>query len=119
MSTLLSSYWILIAAAWYFIMGLLHDIFVIKNHKTGYDRDLLRLLMDGHVLMLSGALLAVCFFMMQKNIQYAAWIAIITGVFMVIYCCMIWPFLKSTVTLLISVMVVIVAARFAATLPVI
>jgi hypothetical protein len=113
MNIILSIYWILIAAGWYFIMGLLHDIFVIKNHKGPYDRELLRLLMDGHVLMLSGVLLAVCFFMLQKNIQYGAWIALITGIGMIVYCLMIWPFLKSIVTLLISVMVIIVAARFA------
>jgi hypothetical protein len=111
MNYILSIYWILIAAAWNFIMGLLHDIFVIKNHKGPYDRELLRLLMDGHVLMLSGVLLSVCYLMLQNKVQYGAWIAIITGVFMIIYCFMIWPFLKSIVTLLINVMVVIVAIK--------
>lgn len=112
MNYILSIYWILIAAGWYFIMGLLHDIFVIKNHKGPYDRDLLRLLMDGHVLMLSGVLLGVCFMMMQNNIQYSGWIALITGIGMLLYCCMIWPFLKSIVTILITIMVIIVALRF-------
>lgn len=108
MSIVFSVYWLLIAAGWNFIMGLLHDIFVIKNHKGSYDRELLRLLMDGHVLMLSGALLSVCFIMLKNNIQYGSWIALITGIFMVIYCLMIWPFLKSIVTLLINVMAVVV-----------
>ena len=113
MDYILSVYWIPVAAAWYFIMGLLHDVFVIKNHKGPYDRGLLRLLMDGHVLMLSGILLAVCYFMLRKELQYGAWIALITGIAMFVYCCMIWPFLKSVVTMLITVMVVAVAARFA------
>jgi hypothetical protein len=111
MNYILSIYWILLAAGWNFIMGLLHDIFVIKNHKGPYDRELLRLLMDGHVLMLSGVLLTVCYFMLHNNIQYGGWVALITGISMIIYCFMIWPFLKSIVTLLINVMVVIVAIK--------
>ncbi len=112
MSYLLSIYWILIAAGWYFIMGLLHDIYVIKNHKGMYDRDLLRLLMDGHVLMLSGVLLGVCFLMMQNNIEYSGIISMIVGIGMLIYCSMIFPFLKSFVTMFISLMVVIVAIKY-------
>lgn len=111
MDYILSIYWILFAAGWYFVMGLLHDIFVIKNHKGSYDRDLLRLLMDGHVMMLSGVLLGVCFLMLQNNIQYAPLITLIVGIGMVIYCCMIFPFLKSFVTTFISLMVVVVAIK--------
>ena len=117
MDVILSVYWILIAAGWYFIMGLLHDIFVIKNHKGPYDRELLRLLMDGHVLMLSGVLLGVCFMMMQNNLAYAGWLSFIVGIGMLIYCCMIFPFLKSFVTMFISLMVVIVALKYNAQLP--
>jgi hypothetical protein len=89
----------------------LHDIFVIKNHKGPYDRELLRLLMDGHVLMLSGALLSVCFLMLQNNIPYGSWIALITGISMIIYCLMIWPFLKSIVTLVINIIVIIITIK--------
>ena len=111
MNIVLSVHWILAAAIWYLIMGVLHDFFVIKNHKGPYDRELLRLLMDGHVLMLSGVILAVCYFMMLKNVQYAPLIALIVGIGMIVYCCMIFPFLKSYVTMFISVMVIIVAIR--------
>ncbi|HWY12659.1 MAG TPA: hypothetical protein VN026_15100 [Bacteroidia bacterium] len=111
MNIILSIHWILISAGWYFLMGILHDIFVIKNHKGPYDRELLRLLMDGHVLMLSGIILAICYFMMMNKIQYAPWIALIVGVGMLVYCFMIFPFLKSFVTMFISVMVVLVALR--------
>ena len=111
MNYIFSIYWILIAAGWYFIMGLLHDIYVIKNHKGPYDRELLRLLMDGHVLMLSGIILGVCYLMMLNNIQYASVIALIVGIGMIVYCCMIFPFLKSFVTMFITVMVIIVSIR--------
>jgi glucose-6-phosphate-specific signal transduction histidine kinase len=102
---------VLIAAGWYFIMGLLHDVFVIKNHKGSYDRELLRLLMDGHVLMLSGVLLGVCFLMLRNNVQYAPLITLIVGIGMLAYCCMIFPFLKSFVTMFISLMVVIIGMK--------
>jgi hypothetical protein len=117
MEYILTNYWILFAAGWYIIMGLLHDIFVIKNHKGSYDRELLRLLMDGHVLILSGALLVICFLMMQNNIQYACTLTVIVGTGMLIYCSMIFPFLKSFVTMFISLMVIIVGVKYHIQLP--
>jgi len=111
MKILFSNYWILIAALWYFVNGILHDIFVLVNHKGKYDRELLRLLMDGHVLILSGAIAFVCFLMLRSNIPYAAIIGIITGVAMLVYCGMIFPFLKSFVTIIISLMLVIVSIK--------
>jgi hypothetical protein len=111
MSRLLSLHWVLVAAGWYFLNGLLHDIFVWKAHKTGYDRDLLRLLMDGHVLLLSGAVLLVCYQMMLRGVTGAALISLLVAVFMIIYCAMIFPFLKSFVTLMISAMLVFVSVK--------
>ena len=117
MNTLLSVHWTLAAALFYFVNGLLHDIFVIKAHKGEYNRELLRLLMDGHVLMLSGALMFICWLMMLSKIQYGGTIAIIVATFMLLYVAMIFPFLKSYGTLIISIMVIIVAIRAYATFP--
>ncbi len=111
MDKLLSIHWALVSAIWYFGNGLLHDIFVIKNHKGKYDRELLRLLMDGHVLMLSGAVVFVCYLMMLSKIQCGGLINIIVAVFMLIYCGMIFPFLKSFVTMAISIMLIIVSIK--------
>ncbi len=111
MSFLFSVHWVLVAAIWYFGNGILHDIFVLIRHKTGYDRDLLRLLMDGHVLILSGAVLFVCYFMMLNKIHYGAWISIIVAAGMLVYCLMIFPFLKSIVTMAISIMLIIVSVK--------
>jgi len=111
MNNLLSIHWILISAVWYFGNGVLHDIFVLINHKGKYDRELLRLLMDGHVLILCGLVLSVCYFMMlQKNTFGAAIISILIGISMLIYCAMIFPFLKSFLTIAISIILIIVAA---------
>ena len=57
MNCIFSIHWALIASVWYFGSGILHDTFVLIKHKGKYDRELLRLLMDERVLMLSGAVM--------------------------------------------------------------
>lgn len=111
MARILSVHWILVAAGWYFINGLLHDYFVWRNHKGGYDRELLRLLMDGHVLMLSGAVLFLSYQLVQRGVHGVALISLVVALFMILYCAMIFPFLKSIVTLAISVILVFVSVR--------
>jgi hypothetical protein len=108
---LLSVHWALIASLWYFGNGILHDAFILARHKGKYDRELLRLLMDGHVLMLSGVILFVCWLMMLNKIQCGAVISIIIAAFMLLYCAMIFPFLKSIGTILISIMLIIVSIK--------
>ena len=112
-----SVHWVLVGSLFYFANGLLHDIFVLIKHKDGYNRELLRLMMDGHVLMLSGAVLFVCYLMLLSKIQCAVPIGIIVAGFMLIYCAMIFPFLKSFGTIIISVMVIIVSWRAYSTFP--
>ncbi len=111
MNNLLSIHWILIGSIWYFGSGALHDVFVIRQHQGGYNRELLRLLMDGHVLMLSGIILFVCYLMMLGKIQYGALIAIVLAVAMIVYCLMIYPFLKSFGTMGISAIIILVSIR--------
>lgn len=109
MKTLFSVHFVLIAAIWYFANGLLHDLFVIAAHKGPYNRELLRLLMDGHVLILSGTVVFVCYLMMLNRIQCGATISIIVAAFMLLYCLMIYPFLKSFGTMLVSIWLIIVS----------
>jgi hypothetical protein len=104
MNFLFSLHWYLVAAAWYTINGILHDIFIIRAHKGPYDRDLLRLLMDGHVLIVSGLISLVCWFMVKAGIIYGPVTGMIIAGGMVVYCIMIFPFLKSIVTLALSLM---------------
>ena len=104
MQTILSKNWLLIAAIWYAINGILHDVFVIRNHKGGYDRELLRLLMDGHVLILSVLVMMTCYLMTACGIIYGPVTAIIVTVAMLVYCAMIFPFLKSFGTIFMSLM---------------
>lgn len=117
MNTLLSIHWVLFASFWYFINGILHSVAVFKNHKGGYDRELLRLLMVGHLLIFSGVILFICYLMLLNRIQCGAIISITLAISMLIFCAMIFPFLKSFGTMAISVMVIIVCIRAYRTFP--
>lgn len=111
MKTILSVHWALIASLWYFGNGLLHSATVLMQHKGKYDRELLRLLMDGHVLMLSGAVVFMCWLMMLSKIQCGVVISIIVAGFMIVYCLMIFPFLKSYVTMAISIFLILASIK--------
>lgn len=117
MNVLLSVHWALIASVWYFGNGVLHDAFVLAKHKGAYNRELLRLLMDGHVLMLSGAVVFICWLMLLNKIQCGGVISIIVASFMLLYCAMIFPFLKSVGTMLISLMLIIISIKAIASFP--
>lgn len=111
MKFILSIHWALVASMWYFGNGILHSASVLLQHKGKYDRDLLRLLMDGHVLMLSGSVVFVCWLMMLNKIQCGGLISIIVAAFMLLYCLMIFPFLKSFVTIAISCLLIIISIK--------
>ena len=111
MNWIFSIHWVLVASVWYFGNGILHDAFVLHKHKGIYDRELLRLLTDGHVMMLSGAVVFVCWIMMLNKIPYGGFLSIITAFFMLLYCAMIFPFLKSIGTIIISILLIIVSIK--------
>ena len=93
----------LAVGAWCTINGILHDIFVLKSdYGKKYDRELLRLLMDGHVLITCGAIQAISFLGLQHNAHWAYATAAIASLSMLVYCAMIWPFLKSVVTIVLN-----------------
>jgi hypothetical protein len=55
--------------------------------------------------------------MIQQRISYGAMISIITALFMLGYCAMIFPFLKNFATPFISLMVLVVGIKALITLP--
>ena len=117
MNWLFSIHWVLVASLWYFGNGILHDVFVLIKHKGKYNRELLRLLMDGHVLMLSGAVVFVCWLLMLSKIQCGGVISVIVAAFMLLYCMMIFPFLKSFGTMAISIILIIVSIKAIGSFP--
>lgn len=112
MNSIISVHWFLAVSIWYVANGILHDLFVLKNHKDGYDRELLRLLMDGHVMILSGILLFISWLMLRQGLAWGALIGLTIGLGMIVYCVMIFPFLRSIVTMLLSLVICLVSLAF-------
>ena len=93
---------------WMLINGVLHDIFVLRSeHGKQYDRNLLRLLMDGHILITCGIILVIAGFGLQKNEHWAFYIAGVASISLLIYCAMIFPFLKSIVTIVLNLIILV------------
>jgi hypothetical protein len=62
-------------------------------------------------LMLSGAVVFVCWLMMLNKIQCGGLISIIVAFFMLLYCAMIFPFLKSIGTIIITIILIVVSIK--------
>jgi hypothetical protein len=99
---------------WVFINGVLHDIFVLlSDHGKKYDRELLRLLMDGHILITCGAVQIIAFKGLQANEQWAFYAAGVACISLLVYCGMIYPFLKSIVTMTLNTLLLLmIVVRF-------
>jgi hypothetical protein len=94
-------YYIAFAAAWSIGNGILHDIFVLRERKP-FDRDLIRLLIDGHILIFSGVFYLVCFDAIKNQQQWAIWISLTTAAFLLGYCGLIFKLLPSIGTIIIN-----------------
>lgn len=92
--------------SWALLNGILHDIFVLLEDKK-YDRDLLRLLMDGHILITCGIMQLLAYKGLQQNETWSYYVAGIATISLLIYCGMIFPFLKSIGTIALNVFLMI------------
>lgn len=101
----------LLIGAWMILQGILHDVFVLRSeHGRQYDRNLLRLLMDGHILITCGAIQMISSFAFPQSWAYFA--AMTASTSLLIYCAMIYPFLKSFFTIGLNVFLLILLAVF-------
>jgi hypothetical protein len=85
----------LLAGIWALANGILHNIAVWVKHKTPYDRDLQRLLMDGLILSMIGAIYLIAFFNIKSGYQKAWWYVISASFSLLTYSIIILPFFKS------------------------
>jgi hypothetical protein len=79
----------------------LHDIFVMVQGKP-YDRNALGLYMDGHILITCGASLLIAYSGLTTESTWAFYVAGIACLSLLIYCMMIFPFLKSFGTIILN-----------------
>src|SRR4051812_26079974 len=88
---------------WMVLNGILHDIAVLRSeHGKQYDRNLLRLLMDGHILLTCGAMQMISFIGLRSDEHWAYYVSGTACISMLIYCAMIFPFLKSLFTIVLN-----------------
>ncbi|MCX6350856.1 MAG: hypothetical protein NTX03_03230 [Bacteroidetes bacterium] len=88
---------------WALVNGILHDVFILlSEHGKKYDRNLLRLLMDGHILITCGVVQILCYYLLKTNNPIGNYIALAASISLLIYCAMIFPFLKSALTILLN-----------------
>lgn len=81
---------------WAILNGALHDTFVLAQGRK-YDRELLRLLMDGHILITCGIMQALAYFGLNaaNGAPWGYYVAGAAALSLLVYCAMIFPFLKS------------------------
>jgi hypothetical protein len=94
-------YYILFAGAWALINGILHDIFVIKKNPE-FNRELIRLLIDGHILIFGGIFFIFSYSGIKLQQTWAFYVAIITAIFLLGYCALILKLLPAFATILIN-----------------
>lgn len=88
------AYYILFAAIWAAGNGILHTIFVLKKGLP-YDRELIRLLIDGHILIFGGVFFALTFKGIKSGEPLAFYIAIASSIFLLGYCALIFKMLPA------------------------
>ncbi len=99
-------YFILFAGAWAIINGILHDIFILKERRP-FDRDLIRLLIDGHILIFSGIFYLISATGILQGEKIAFLVCIFTALFLLGYCAFIFKILPSYGTILINLIALI------------
>lgn len=94
-------YYIAFAGIWALANGLLHDVFVLLQRKP-FDRELMRLLMDGHILIFTGVFYLLSAKGIMEHQTLASAVGLATAVFIMGYCALIFKILPSIVTILIN-----------------
>lgn len=88
------AYFILFAAIWSAGNGILHNFFVLKKGLP-YDRELIRLLIDGHILIFAGIFYSLAFKGIKLGEPLAFSIAIAVSIFLLGYCALIFKLIPS------------------------
>ena len=73
-------YFIVLAGVWALGNGILHDVFILLQRKP-FDRELIRLLIDGLILIFSGIFYILCYQGVKEHQFLAFLICILTAIF--------------------------------------
>jgi len=98
-----SLHWICLGVGcWVTLNGILHTVAIINQHKGAYDRNYLRLLMDGLLLITCGMMQVLSWKLIETGNVFGFYIAGFASLSLFVYCLLIYPFLKSYFTMVIS-----------------
>jgi VIT1/CCC1 family predicted Fe2+/Mn2+ transporter len=100
------SYFILFAGLWAMVNGILHDVVILRQRRP-FDRELIRLLIDGHVLIFGGILYLVCFQGIRAQHHLAFIVCIVAAFFLLGYCALIFKMLPSIATITINLIALV------------
>jgi hypothetical protein len=104
-------HWVIgIAGAWILGNGILHDIFVLVQRRP-YERELIRLLIDGHILIFSGLLFILCFKPLREHSSFALIVCILNAIFILGYCMLIFKMLPAIGIIAVSLFVLILCIK--------
>jgi hypothetical protein len=104
-------HWVVGAAGvWITGNGVLHDIFILLQRRP-YEKELIRLLIDGHILIFAGVLFMLCFKPLQENSTFALLVCILNAIFILGYCALIFKMLPAIGIILISLIVLILSIK--------
>jgi hypothetical protein len=87
-------YYLIFAALWTLVNGILHDVFVLKEGRP-FDKELIRLLIDGHILIFSGVMLLLCVKGVKAQQPLAFQLTMAISIFILGYCALIFKMLPS------------------------
>jgi hypothetical protein len=100
------SWYILFAAIWCIANGALHDFFVLRQRRP-FDKELIRLLLDGHILLFAGIFFLVSFRGVGRGEPWAFYVSITAAVFILGYCALIFKMLPSVMTIFIHLIALV------------
>jgi hypothetical protein len=104
-----NSHWIIgFAGIWMLGNGILHDVFILLQ-KRPFEKELIRLLIDGHILIFSGIFFLICFKSLQEGSDLALWLCIVNALFILGYCALIFKMLPAVGIIVISLVVLVVS----------
>jgi hypothetical protein len=99
-------YFIALAGVWALGNGILHDVFILLQRRP-FDKDLIRLMIDGHILIFSGILYLLCYNGIREQQTLAYLVTLAAAVFLLGYCALIFKILPSILTIVINLMVLV------------
>jgi hypothetical protein len=95
------------AGVWTLGNGILHDVFVLAERRP-FDHELIRLLIDGHIMIFGGVVYLICFQSLNAFNMTAWWVCVANAVFLIGYCMLIFKLLPAVGMMFVNALVLLV-----------